>query len=101
MNKSCDNCYWTPFGEKWCICNTSKPTENFCDEHDFSCSECDSDRAEYKYKDKYYCLDCLLKEFNVEEYTVTHYHIDGSSLGSDDDMTEVIENISKEIEILD
>lgn len=101
MNKSCENCYWTLYGDKWCVSQINKPTENICGNHNFICSECNSDKSEYQYKGKYYCLDCLLKEFNVEEYTVTHYHIDGSPLGSDDDMTEVIENLDREIEILD
>lgn len=100
MSKSCDNCYWRPYLDDWCVYKINEPQECICNEHAYVCCECD-DKSEYKYKDKYYCLDCLLKEFDVEEYTTTHYHIDGRPLGSDEDMSEVIENLDGNIKILD
>lgn len=59
------------------------------------CDRCESDYAEEYFKDKYtnevVCLDCLLD--GCETSTTTHYIIDGTYLGSDDDINEVIENI--------
>jgi len=101
VEKSCENCYWTPCGSsKWCLHKEEKPEENICDEHSHQCNECNS-LAEYKYDGKYYCEDCIIGEFQVETYDVKHFYMDGCSLGTDDDMSEVICNLDSGIETLD
>ena len=47
------------------------------------------------------CTNCLLKEFEVEESTITHYYVRGEYIGSDEDMDEVILNLDDDIEELD
>ncbi|EDT26111.1 hypothetical protein ACV3P9_14875 [Clostridium perfringens] len=97
MKKSCENCYFMP---KDGICFFEKDLkENICENYTEIC-ECGS-QAEYKYKGKYYCTDCLLKKFEIEEYTTTEYYMNGDYLGNDDDMSEVIRNLNEDIEELD
>lgn len=98
--KSCDNCYFRGYKDMFCINKTEKPKESICDGHSYICVKCD-DIAGFEYKDKQYCEDCLLKEFEVESYTITHYTMNGEYLGCDDNMCEVISNISKDIKELD
>lgn len=96
--KSCDNCYWAD-KTGGCFFHTDKPPA--CNDHDYICCECEGEKAEYKYNGKHYCTECILKEFGVEEYIVTHYYKDGEQLGSDDDTEEVISNLNSGIEILE
>ncbi len=98
--KCCDNCYWSGYRDKWCINEENQPKENICEDYDSICQECGSDRAEYLFKRKHYCSSCLLKEFEVEEATITHYYLDGECLGTDDDMGEVMANLDDDIETL-
>jgi hypothetical protein len=99
MNKNCDNCYWKWYENKFCIYNESKPIENICDKHMYLCCECGLG-TEYKYNNKFYCGDCLLKEFDVTESTTIHYCLDGEYLGSNDDFQEVIRMLDSSIEEL-
>lgn len=101
MCKSCDNCYWKHYTDMWCLYNPNKPKKNICENHHYICCECESDKSEYKYNEKYYCIDCLLKKFEVEAWTQTHYSIRGEYLGSDEDMDEVIQSLDSGIEELD
>ena len=64
------------------------------------CRECE-EISVYKYNDEYWCQECLLKQFNVEEHIVTHYYIDGEFLGSDDNIEGVIHNIDSDIKEID
>jgi hypothetical protein len=57
--------------------------------HNCSCGN----KAEYKSDNEYYCMDCLIDSFALEKSTETHYVLDGTYLGSDEDMDEVIEGI--------
>ena len=101
MLKDCDNCYWKGYKNRFCIYEEVKPSENVCEKHNFICKKCDDEEAEYKFKGKYVCIDCLLKEFEVEESTTTHYYLQGEYIGSDDDMDEVILNLDDSIKKLD
>lgn len=96
MSKSCDNCYWEGYKNMFCINKVDRPVENICNKHSWQCT-CE-DIANYKYKGKYYCSECLLKEFDVEESTTTHYYLDGEHIGTDEDMDEVIRNLDNSIE---
>lgn len=95
MCKNCDNCYWNYKENKgdWCGFKEVVPKERVCDKHDYECISC-SDQAEYKYKGDALCSNCLLEELGVETYTVTHYTLNDEYLGSDDDISEVINNIA-------
>lgn len=97
MDKSCDNCYWASSNRGNCYYFEDKPESNICDRFDYKCCECDGENATHEYKNNLYCTDCLLKELDVESWTVTHYMVDGEYLGSDDDIDGVIENLSKDI----
>lgn len=100
MNKNCDNCYWKNYSDRWCIYEYKKPIENICKQHDFVCDECDRGQSEYKYKEKYYCWDCLIKKFEIEESTEISYYKNGEYIGNDSNFQEVIKNLNKDIEIL-
>ncbi|GAA0229721.1 hypothetical protein [Metaclostridioides mangenotii] len=89
MEKTCDNCYWS-ISEDQCI--KKLEPKNKCEEHNYECFYCNSE-AEYISDDKSYCTDCLIQSFCLETNTVTHYSLDGTYLGSDDDINEVIEGI--------
>lgn len=100
--KSCSNCYWKfKYNKEYCACFDDKPNEMICDEYYPRCSWCGEEVASHKYEGECYCAKCLLEKFDVEEYTETHYMVDGKYLGSDDDMDEVIGNLSDDIEELD
>ncbi|HHD2753247.1 TPA: hypothetical protein ACOTG0_002056 [Clostridium perfringens] len=97
----CDNCYWKYEGtEEHCVYRNEEPEEKTCDEYSSSCSSCD-DGAEYVYEGECYCSQCIIEKFNVEESTTTYYYLDGKELGSDDDIDEVIRNLSDDIEALE
>nr|WP_312985793.1 hypothetical protein [Clostridioides sp.] len=89
MDKSCDNCYWRDCKEE---CFKKLEPKNKCEEHNYECSYCNS-KAEYISDDEFYCTGCLIQSFSLEESTETHYSLDGTYLGSDDDMDEVINGI--------
>lgn len=102
MSKNCNNCYWK-FEvniDEWCARGKAKPSEEFCDGHNYKCTCCDEE-AEYKYENQYLCSKCILEKLGVKEYTVTHYTLDDEYLGSDGDIREVISNINKDIEELE
>ena len=101
MLKDCDNCYWRGYKNSWCVHERNKPIANTCEMHSFTCVKCDDDISEYKFKGEYVCTNCLLKEFEVEESTITHYYVRGEYIGSDEDMDEVILNLDDDIEELD
>lgn len=100
MLKTCDNCYWKGYKNKWCFYQEKMPKEYICNEHNFICQRCDSTDADYNFKGEYVCSECLLKEFEVEESTTTHYYLQGEYIGSDDDMDEVILNLDDSIKRL-
>lgn len=101
MNESCDNCYWKFCGHiKWCAYENFKPNENKCVNYNATCDECNGEQTEYKYNGKYYCWDCLMKKFKVEEHTMVSYYKGGEYLGNEDDWDEVIRNLNEDIEIL-
>ena len=101
MEKECDNCYWEGYLTKFCYSEMTRPEENICPEHEFVCCECEGEIAKYKYKDKHYCKFCLMKEFEVEEYSVTHYTLNGEYLGDEDEIDDVIHNLDDSIEDID
>lgn len=100
MEKNCKSCYWRDHRGDWCINSVYEPIESECDSHSFNCSKCKMDISEYKYNNKPYCSDCIMKEFKVEESTTTHYHLDGEYLGDDNDYDSVICNLDDSIESL-
>lgn len=90
MDKNCNNCYWKRLNSE-SFCEFKK--NNNCKRHEFVCDKCMSNTAEYKYKNKYYCSDCILNEFEVEECTTTQYYMNGECIGDDSDFDLVIENL--------
>lgn len=99
MERSCSNCYFKHrYSDDWCWMNASKPVKDICDNHSFTCKKCEMDIGTYKYDGNVYCIDCLLKEFNVEESVTTNYYHNGEYIGSDEDMSEVIGNLDCDIE---
>lgn len=101
MKRNCDNCYLKGYKDMWCIKLQNQPAENCCDKHRFFCHKCNSGNVQYEYNGELYCEKCLLQTFNVTEYTTTYYQLDGEYLGSEDDMDEVISNISDDINFID
>lgn len=102
MKKNCKNCYWL-IEEKdldRCIYNNQLLDKGACENHKYKCMYCEN-QAEYKIKDAYMCFDCLADEFELETYQVTHYEFNGENIGSDEDISEVINNIHKDIEELE
>ena len=61
------------------------------------CERCGSDYAESYYKDKYsdeiICEECLLELDGITTNKETHYFLDGYYLGTDNNYSELIENI--------
>lgn len=95
---SCDNCYWKfECSEDHCACNDKEPKGKLCDEYHPGCSTC-ADSAKYIYQGEGYCSQCIIEKFNVEESTTTYYYLYGRELGSDDDLDEVVRNLSDDIE---
>lgn len=91
MDKSCNNCYWhSAIDGDECI-KKLKPEERECEGHSYEC-ECGNE-AEYISDNEFYCTDCLIQSFSLDESTETHYSLDGTYLGSNDDMDEVIDGI--------
>lgn len=100
MKDNCSNCYCKYIDEKrHCAWSSKEPVNQICEEFVPMCS-CDEE-ALYKYEGEYYCTECLLDKFDVEEYTKTIYCKNGRYLGDDDSMSEVIENLDEDIEELD
>ena len=98
--KNCENCYWKFYLDpSWCCWNDEKPKESVCKEHKFKC-EC-GDKAEYKYHDKLYCLNCILGEFGVETVYVKKYCLDGEYIAGEDDIRDEIENMDDDIEFIE
>lgn len=95
MNKNCSDCYFKSKTLDECYLGYDTQQSKDCDYFRPEC-KCGCD-ADYLYDDTYYCKECLLKEFGVETYTVEHYMLDGEYLGDEDDLDEVIENLSEKI----
>ena len=61
------------------------------------CNRCGSDYSESYYKDKYsdeiICEECLLELDGITTEEETHYFLDGYYLGTDNNYSELIENI--------
>lgn len=100
MCNSCSNCYCKyENSENFCAWNSKEPVDKMCDEFVHMCS-CEGE-ALYKYKGEYYCFECLLGEFGVDQFIQTFYYLDCEELGSDDDLNEVIRKLSDDIEELE
>lgn len=71
MNKNCDNCYWKFYGSgKWCAYEKDRIKDNSCINHAYKCEICNEEQREYKYAGKYYCSNCLIKKFEVEDRNI-------------------------------
>ncbi len=61
------------------------------------CARCESDYADYYYKDKYsdeiICEDCLLECDGITSATVTYYYLDGEYMGNDECYEDLIETL--------
>lgn len=95
MNKSCNDCYFKSKDLDIHCFNYDNQPDKVCDYFTPEC-ECGYE-GDYLYNDTYYCKQCILKEFGVETYTVEHYMLNGEYLGDDNDLDEVIENLSSNI----
>lgn len=100
MTKTCNNCFWQGYKNKWCIYEDKEPKKHICNKHGYICQRCNSNKAEYYFKEEYVCAECLLEEFEVEENTTTHYYLQGEHIGTDDDIDEVILNLNDNIKSL-
>lgn len=87
MDKNCNSCYWKR-GEDYkshCYFKDEKYGINPCDNFTYKC-ECEMDSANYEYKDKIYCEDCIKTKLGIQEYTITHYSdANGEYLGNEED----------------
>ena len=70
------------------------------------CCKCDSDYEEnyYKYQDDIFCFDCLTEQLENENKlkivnTIHYYNDDWGNLGTNDEISEVIQNICEEYEV--
>lgn len=101
--EKCKECYWKEKGKisekRWCAFKEKEP--DTCKYMQYQCEECEEDEAEYEYKGQKLCSGCLIKTFELQEATTTHYYRDGEWLGSDDDFDEVIENLDEDIKKLE
>ena len=91
--KTCDNCYWKGWVDKFCGYATERPEEDTCEEHKPLCETCKTTSADYKLGSQYYCSACAIKETVTECIQVTHYYYDGEHIGTDDDIDDVIDRI--------
>ena len=73
---------------------------------EIKCCECNSDFEEnyYKYENKLYCFDCLIEELEKDERLhivreTRYYNEDWGNLGTDDEISEVIQNVCEKYEI--
>lgn len=73
---------------------------------DMKCSCCNSDYEEeyYKYDNEIYCFECLTEKLEDEEglnivKTTHYYNDDWGELGTDDDISEVIQNICENYDV--
>lgn len=79
---------------------------NSMEEIEMKCYKCDSDYEEnyYKYDNNIFCFECLIEELeNSRQLNVvktTHYYnADWGALGTDDDISEVIQNMCEDYDI--
>lgn len=89
MERNCDNCRWLLTHS---FCKKDNPNDNICEEHNFICKSCGG-IATYKYKGEFYCSDCVIGQFDVEEETVTRYYLNGEYIGNSDNFDEIIDNL--------
>ena len=73
---------------------------------EIKCCKCDSDYEEnyYKYQDDIFCFDCLTEQLENENKlnivnTIHYYNDDWGDLGTNDEISEVIQNICEEYEV--
>ena len=73
---------------------------------EIKCDKCYNDYEQYyyKYNDNIFCFECLIEELeNTNKLNVvktTHYYNDDwQELGTDDDISEAIQNICEEYDI--
>lgn len=98
MSIYCNNCSLTiNSSERWCIFKKDKPENLVCDNHTIKCDECE-ETAEYKYNGINYCKDCLFNELEITTETVETYYRDGEYLGTEEEMSSVIDGLSEDIE---
>lgn len=66
MEKSCSNCFWkySLFYPGYCVFSDEEVKEKICEKHKYD-KWCNCGKlATEKYKDKYYCGDCLVQELD-------------------------------------
>lgn len=73
---------------------------------EIKCECCDSSYEEeyYKYEDKIYCFDCLTEKLEADGRihivkTIHYYNEDWGTLGTDDEINEVVQNLCEEFEV--
>lgn len=103
MEKKCNNCYWErgEFYKRHCYFENVKPNVDTCNKFTYKC-DCDMDSANYEYKGKIYCEDCIKTKLGIQEYTITHYSdADGEYLGSeDDDFIDILHKCDSDVKEL-
>lgn len=106
MNKQCNNCYWkenNADSNRYCNFKNEIPTGKHCEEYSRKCEYCPcklqgmqryDSIAEYKYKDNYYCENCMSDKLGIEKRECTiydYYDTFGNYLGSSNNTN--LENI--------
>ncbi len=94
----CNECYYGRYADVCLLTKQIIPVED-CSRFKEICCDCESE-AEVIYRGYHYCIDCVMEQFDLEESTTISYYKDGEFLGDSDDMHEVIENLSSEIEFI-
>ncbi|MBI6052334.1 hypothetical protein [Clostridium perfringens] len=95
MEKSCLTCFFKyPGGCTWSERSFGK---EICDKYIRECCKCHKSQADYKFKGQYYCIDCVLSFFDIEEERTTKYYLKDRYLGDDNNIEKVIDNLNEDI----
>lgn len=101
MSKSCLTCYFKYPDPDGCTWGEKCFGKEICDKYSRICYGCHKNQADYKYKGVYYCADCILGQFDIEEERTTKYYLRDRYLGDDNDIDNVINNINEGIKRLE
>lgn len=104
--KSCKNCYWkyketelAEIGNIWCACEKSKPENEICKEHNYTCENCGSTFAIFKNGDKKLCIKCMIEALGIEKKVTTSYYLDNKYIGDSRDLGQVIEVAASNLDL--
>lgn len=104
--KQCNTCYWkenNTDSNRHCGFQDEIPITKYCEEYNRKCEHCSwefqgkqryNNIAEFKYKNDYYCENCMSDKLGIEKRECTtydYYDVHGNYLGNSNDIN--LENI--------